>query len=191
MKKLLTILLLLPVAAMATNVQVPKPAPQPLINIGGSSQYMSNNERLTNQLVSTTRAETTSNNFNEPKASVNISSPHQWPSGFATGFSSSSPAGCKIGMGLNGGYGGATIPIDDEDCELAVAAQMALSVGDIWGYCKLMAKTEAYELAEITVDQCFARNNVVTVSQPSGKVTEPLQSYKDIQTPALDRLGNR
>jgi hypothetical protein len=124
--------------------------------------------------------------------SVSINTPHQWPSGFATGFSSSSPAGCKIGMGLNGGYGGATIPIDDEDCELAVAAQMALSIGDVWGYCKLMSQTEAYEIAKISTDDCFSRNGVSTVStvQPSGKVTEPLQSYKDIKTPALDRLKN-
>lgn len=44
-------------------------------------------------------------------------------------------------------------------------------------------------VAEISLEECFAHNNVsaTLVVQPSGKVTEPLQSYKDIPTPALDR----
>lgn len=135
-------------------------------------------------------AEATGGNGGKANNNLSINTPHQWPSSFVSGYSSSSPAGCRTGLGVQGGYGGVVLPLDDEDCELAFAAQMALSVGDTWGYCKLMAKTEAYEIANITIDDCFARNGV-NLAKPSGFVTEPPQSYKDIPTPALDRLNKR
>lgn len=56
------------------------------------------------------------------------------------------------------------LPLDDEDCELAVAAQMELGRGNAWGYCKLMAKTEAYEIAEISFDDCLADHSSKAVT---------------------------
>lgn len=99
--------------------------------------------------------------------SVSINNPSQWPSSFVSGFSASSPAGCRTGLGVQGGYGGIVLPLDDEDCELAVAAQMALSVGDAKNYCRLMSKTEAYEIAEITFDECFAKFKPSEVTRES------------------------
>jgi hypothetical protein len=90
--------------------------------------------------------------------SLSVNTAQQWPSSFVSGFSASSPAGCRTGLGVQGGYGGIVLPIDDEDCELVVAAQMELQRGNIWSYCKLMEKTEAYEIAEISFSDCRANH---------------------------------
>lgn len=110
--------------------------------------------------------------------SLTVNNPQQWPSSFVSGFSASSPAGCRTGLGVQGGYGGIVLPIDDEDCELVIAAQMELQRGNIWSYCRLMEKTEAYEIARITFNDCRANH-------------EPTSQYRpnlSFPTPASDKL---
>lgn len=110
--------------------------------------------------------------------SLTVNNPQQWPSSFVSGFSASSPAGCRTGLGVQGGYGGIVLPIDDEDCELVVAAQMELQRGNIWSYCKLMEKTEAYEIANITFTDCRANH------EPTSQIRPNLA----FPTPASDKL---